>query len=54
MYPLFITDDPDVRVEISSLPGQCRWGVNRLGVQSIHSALLAADMYINRVVTVLT
>ncbi|KAH9942259.1 tetrapyrrole biosynthesis porphobilinogen synthase [Epithele typhae] len=30
MYPIFITDEPDARVEISSLPGQCRWGVNRL------------------------
>lgn len=30
MYPIFITDDPDARVEIASLPGQCRWGVNRL------------------------
>lgn len=30
MYPIFITDDPDARVEIPSLPGQCRWGVNRL------------------------
>ncbi|OBZ68071.1 Delta-aminolevulinic acid dehydratase [Grifola frondosa] len=30
MYPIFITDDPDACVEIPSLPGQCRWGVNRL------------------------
>lgn len=30
MYPIFITDDEDARVEIPSLPGQCRWGVNRL------------------------
>jgi porphobilinogen synthase len=30
MYPIFITDDDDARVEISTLPGQCRWGVNRL------------------------
>ncbi|KAF8070587.1 hypothetical protein FPV67DRAFT_1487926 [Lyophyllum atratum] len=30
MYPIFITDDPDARVEVASLPGQCRWGVNRL------------------------
>ncbi|KAG6833561.1 Aminolevulinate dehydratase [Tephrocybe sp. NHM501043] len=30
MYPIFITDDDNARVEISSLPGQCRWGVNRL------------------------
>ncbi|KZT57772.1 tetrapyrrole biosynthesis, porphobilinogen synthase [Calocera cornea HHB12733] len=30
MYPIFITDEPDARVEIASLPGQCRWGVNRL------------------------
>ena len=30
MYPIFITDDPTARVEIPSLPGQCRWGVDRL------------------------
>jgi len=30
MYPIFITDDPAARVEIPSLPGQCRWGVDRL------------------------
>lgn len=30
MYPIFITDDPKARVEIASLPGQCRWGVDRI------------------------
>jgi len=30
MYPIFITDDPEASVEIPSLPGQRRWGVNRL------------------------
>lgn len=30
MYPIFITDDPDACVSVASLPGQCRWGVNRL------------------------
>ena len=30
MYPIFITDDPDASVEIKTLPGQRRWGVNRL------------------------
>ncbi|KZT71028.1 tetrapyrrole biosynthesis, porphobilinogen synthase [Daedalea quercina L-15889] len=30
MYPIFITDDPDAHVEIPSLPGQARWGVNKL------------------------
>lgn len=30
MYPLFITDDPDAEVEITTLPGQKRWGINRL------------------------
>lgn len=30
MYPIFITDDPTSCVEIPSLPGQCRWGVDRL------------------------
>jgi len=30
MYPIFITDDPDASVEIASLPGQRRWGVNKL------------------------
>lgn len=30
MYPIFITDDPNASVEIPSLPGQRRWGVDRL------------------------
>lgn len=30
MYPIFITDDSDAEVEISALPGQKRWGVDRL------------------------
>jgi porphobilinogen synthase len=30
MYPIFITDDPNASVEISSLPNQRRWGVNKL------------------------
>ncbi|CAE6533097.1 unnamed protein product [Rhizoctonia solani] len=30
MYPIFITDDPQAEVEIASLPGQKRWGVDRL------------------------
>jgi len=30
MYPLFITDDPQAEVVISSLPGQKRWGVEKL------------------------
>ncbi len=30
MYPIFITDDPDAYVDIPSLPGQARWGVNKL------------------------
>jgi delta-aminolevulinic acid dehydratase/porphobilinogen synthase len=30
MYPIFITDDPDASVDIPSLPGQRRWGVNKL------------------------
>lgn len=30
MYPIFITDDPTASVEIPTLPGQRRWGVNRL------------------------
>ena len=30
MYPIFITDDPSASVEIPSLPGQRRWGVDRL------------------------
>ncbi|PFH50884.1 hypothetical protein AMATHDRAFT_3517 [Amanita thiersii Skay4041] len=30
MYPIFITDDPDASVPIPSLPGQRRWGVNKL------------------------
>lgn len=30
MYPIFITDDPEAYVDIPSLPGQARWGVNKL------------------------
>ncbi|KAG8710572.1 Aminolevulinate dehydratase [Ceratobasidium sp. 395] len=30
MYPIFITDDPNAEVEIKALPGQKRWGVDRL------------------------
>ena len=30
MYPIFITDDPNASVDIPSLPGQRRWGVNKL------------------------
>lgn len=30
MYPIFITDDPNASVIIPSLPGQRRWGVNKL------------------------
>ncbi|CAG8499216.1 5684_t:CDS:2 [Paraglomus brasilianum] len=30
MYPIFITDDPNAADEIKSLPGQKRWGINKL------------------------
>ena len=30
MYPIFISDDPDAEVAVESLPGQKRWGINRL------------------------
>ena len=30
MYPIFITDDADASSEIPTLPGQRRWGVNKL------------------------
>lgn len=30
MYPIFITDNPDDEVEIKSLPGQKRWGINKV------------------------
>ncbi|CAE6415147.1 unnamed protein product, partial [Rhizoctonia solani] len=30
MYPIFITDDPQAEVDIAALPGQKRWGVDRL------------------------
>lgn len=30
MYPIFITDDPDASEAIASLPGQRRWGINKL------------------------
>ncbi|BEI85508.1 hypothetical protein CcaverHIS002_0509090 [Cutaneotrichosporon cavernicola] len=30
MYPIFISDDPDAEQVIESLPGQKRWGINKL------------------------
>ncbi|KAJ7496139.1 hypothetical protein B0H11DRAFT_2001996 [Mycena galericulata] len=30
MYPIFITDDPDASQLIPTLPGQSRWGINKL------------------------
>ena len=30
VYPIFISDDPDAEQVINSLPGQKRWGLNRL------------------------
>ena len=30
IYPLFITDDPDDESIIASLPGQRRWGLNKI------------------------
>lgn len=30
IYPIFITDDPDAEEVIHSLPGQKRWGLNKL------------------------
>lgn len=30
MYPIFISDDPNAEQVIESLPGQKRWGVNKL------------------------
>jgi porphobilinogen synthase len=42
MYPIFITDDPEASVDIPSLPGQRRWGLNRL--QSFLSPLVAKGL----------
>jgi porphobilinogen synthase len=30
MYPIFITDDPEASDAIPTMPGQRRWGVNKL------------------------
>ena len=30
MYPIFITDDPSAEVDIQSLPGQKRWGTDKI------------------------
>ena len=30
MYPIFLTDDPTAETEIASLPGQKRWGIDKL------------------------
>lgn len=30
IYPIFVSDDPEAEEIIHSLPGQKRWGVNKL------------------------
>jgi porphobilinogen synthase len=30
MYPIFISDDPDAEEIVATLPGQKRWGINKL------------------------
>jgi porphobilinogen synthase len=30
MYPIFISDDPEASEVVLTLPGQRRWGVNKL------------------------
>jgi porphobilinogen synthase len=30
IYPIFISDDPEAEQVIHSLPGQKRWGINKL------------------------
>lgn len=30
IYPIFISDDPDTEEVIPTLPGQKRWGINKL------------------------
>jgi porphobilinogen synthase len=30
IYPIFISDDPEAEEVVATLPGQKRWGVNRL------------------------
>lgn len=30
MYPIFISDDPDAEQIVETLPGQKRWGINKL------------------------
>jgi porphobilinogen synthase len=30
VYPIFVTDVPDMKEEIRAMPGQYRWGVERL------------------------
>ena len=30
MYPIFISDDPEASQVIPTLPGQRRWGINKL------------------------
>lgn len=57
IYPIFVTDDPEASVEIPSLPGQRRWGVNRLeaflkplvekGLESV--ILFGVPMHCNKV-----
>lgn len=30
IYPIFVSDDPDAEQEVATLPGQKRWGINKL------------------------
>jgi porphobilinogen synthase len=30
MYPIFISDDPEAEQVVATLPGQKRWGINKL------------------------
>jgi porphobilinogen synthase len=40
VYPLFVAGDPDAREDIAAMPGQARWGVNRLE-EALHDVVAA-------------
>lgn len=40
VYPLFLTDDPSAREDIGAMPGQARWGLDRLE-EALHDVVAA-------------
>ncbi|MES1917612.1 MAG: hypothetical protein MHM6MM_009327 [Cercozoa sp. M6MM] len=43
MYPVFVSDEDGVKQAIESLPGQARWGVDRLKVHHVCVCVTCVD-----------